>query len=421
LAEFHRESELPNSRGERQPEAMRRARALPSIQIFCSPAGGGLSGFFGRWCSGLAPLMKFPAPACLALFFASTVVNGPLGVSRADAADAAEPLWAYGFLTPPTPKEKASPPVPVAASAAVPSGEALAEQTRLHRVTGSTRTFSLMQIHDRLDVVDWFPDEHPPMPPIVQHGSPSLGEKAYGCALCHMPHGKGRPENASVSGLPPAYFIRQLQDFRNGLRSSSEPRKANARTMIALAQAMTDAEMKAAADYYATLSSTPWIRVVETGLVPKTEITASRMFRATSAECTEPIAGRIIEVPENFEQFELANPHVGFIAYVPIGSVKKGEALVTTGGATVVNGQTVPGKTVACATCHGPDLKGLAEVPRLAGRSPSYLARQIYDIQQGTRKAPLAQLMKPVVANLTNDDLVNIVAYLASLKVGPSP
>jgi cytochrome c553 len=140
------------------------------------------------------------------------------------------------------------------------------------------------------------------------------------------------------------------------------------------------------------------------------------MFLPIETEHSELLGARIIEVPENVEATELLrDPHLGFIAYVPIGSVKKGEVLVTTGGATIVEGKPVAGKTLACATCHGPDLKGLAEVPGIAGRSPSYLARQLYDMQQGTRKAPLSLLMRPVVANLTNDDLVAIAAYLTSL------
>ncbi len=102
----------------------------------------------------------------------------------------------------------------------------------------------------------------------------------------------------------------------------------------------------------------------------------------------------------------LRNPRSGFIAYVPTGSVKKGEALVTTGA----------GKTTQCGLCHGSDLKGLGPVPGIAGRSPSYLARQMYDMQQGARKGVWTELMKPVVAKLTDDDMVNIVAYTASLK-----
>ena len=49
---------------------------------------------------------------------------------------------------------------------------------------------------------------------------------------------------------------------------------------------------------------------------------------------TEPIGMRIVETPENPERTEmLRDPRSGFIAYAPVGSVKKGEALVKTGGA----------------------------------------------------------------------------------------
>ena len=62
------------------------------------------------------------------------------------------------------------------------------------------------------------------------------------------------------------------------------------------------------------------------------------------------------------------------------------------------------------------------DVPSLAGRSPSYLAREIYDIQQGARTGSNSNvpLMKMVVTNLLPDDIVNITAYLASLPVSKS-
>jgi cytochrome c553 len=75
---------------------------------------------------------------------------------------------------------------------------------------------------------------------------------------------------------------------------------------------------------------------------------------------------------------------------------------------------TGAGRTTACGVCHGPDLKGMGPVPGLAGFSPSYLVRQMYDMQQGTRKGIWSQLMKPVVGKLTDEDLINIGAYLAS-------
>jgi cytochrome c553 len=53
-------------------------------------------------------------------------------------------------------------------------------------------------------------------------------------------------------------------------------------------------------------------------------------------------------------------------------------------------------------------------VPGIAGRSPSYLARQMFDMQVGARHGEWAELMKPIVAKLTEEDLVNIVAYVSS-------
>ncbi len=329
------------------------------------------------------------------------------------AMGAAEPLWAYGFTTQPAPGEQATLPGPP--SHTLRPTEDSGAQTRKRHVEGSESSFSLLEIRNGNEVVDWFPGDHPPLTPVLKNGPASLGGNAYGCAFCHMPNGKGRPENAPVAGLPAAYFVRQILDFKNGRRSSSEPRKANTLLMIALAQAMTEAEIKESADYFAVMPWTPWIRVVETERVPRTR-TSTNMFLPVEVERSEPLAGRIIEVPEDVEATELMrNPHSGFIAYVPIGSVQKGETLVSTGGATLVDGKALPGKTVACGTCHGPDLKGMAEVPGIAGRSPSYLVRQLYDIQQGTRKGALSQLMQPVVANLTGDDFVAIAAYVSSL------
>ena len=56
----------------------------------------------------------------------------------------------------------------------------------------------------------------------------------------------------------------------------------------------------------------------------------------------------------------------------------------------------------------------MLNIPGIAGRSPSYTVRQLTDMQQGTRKGVWSDLMKPVVASLTNDDMLAIAAYTAS-------
>lgn len=110
--------------------------------------------------------------------------------------------------------------------------------------------------------------------------------------------------------------------------------------------------------------------------VPKTHV-VNGLFVPNDGTETEPIGNRIVEVPENVDASEnLRDPRSGFIAYVPPGSIKRGQALVTTGG----------GKTTQCGICHGAKLTGMGSVPGIAGRSPSFLIRQIYDYQTDARK-----------------------------------
>ena len=133
------------------------------------------------------------------------------------------------------------------------------------------------------------------------------------------------------------------------------------------------------------------------------------MFVTVHPQAWGSFRERIIEMPEDPERAEvLRDDAASFIAYVPVGSIEKEEALVTTGG----------GKTVTCAVCHGANLEGLGSVPPLAGRSPRYTVRQLFDIQQGNRNGLQAALMKPVVAELTVEDMINIAAYTASRVPG---
>jgi cytochrome c553 len=324
------------------------------------------------------------------LFGAAAVAAG-----TALRAQQAPPAWAYAVGN-------------AAPGGGRGAGRGAAAADAAHRTTprslpGASKQFTIEEV-EAATPADWFPEDHPPMPSIVASGRPPA---IRACAYCHMPNGKGRPSNAPVAGLPTAYFIETLNDFRNDLRKTGEPRKTNTNQMIAIAKAMTPEEMQAAAEYFGSMKWTPWIRVVEAEMVPKTRVEGSIHWRLEGNEM-EPLGMRIVEMPENTEETEeLRNPRSGMVAYAPVGSIAKGEALVKTGGG---------GKTLACGACHGAALQGAGKVPGIAGRSPSYLARQMYDIQAGTRQGLSSKLMKPVVAKLTEEDYVNITAYVASLK-----
>jgi cytochrome c553 len=183
--------------------------------------------------------------------------------------------------------------------------------------------------------------------------------------------------------------------------------------MAPIAKALTDDEMNAAVQYFSSIPYKASIKVVESATVPKTRL-AGGMLMPVEPQVMEPIGMRIIEVPESPLRTGLHDSESVFISYVPVGSIKKGEQLVTTGGAKVMGGKIVPGKTIQCGICHGADLKGLGNIPGIAGSGTSYTFRQLYDFQHGARNGKGAELMKPVVANLSEEDLVSIVAYTAS-------
>lgn len=271
----------------------------------------------------------------------------------------------------------------------------------LRRVPGSSAAYSVTQLQDRFITPVWHPGDHPPLPEIVAQGrKPNV----FACGFCHRADGPGGPENSSLAGLPAAYIVQQMADYKSGARKSSVPKRGPVALMVSLSKDITDAEVDTAAAYFSALKPRSNIRVVETDTVPKTFVAGWFLVASRTGE-KEPIGQRIIEVPEDLEQFENRDPRSQFIAYVPIGSVAKGATLVSTGGA---------GKTLQCAICHGPDLKGLGGIPPIAGRSPSYVVRQLYDIQTGSRAGVAAQLMKATVANLTVEEMVSIAAYLAS-------
>jgi cytochrome c553 len=273
---------------------------------------------------------------------------------------------------------------------------------KLRHVPGSAAAFTVTQARDLFFVPDWHPNEHPPLPDIVAHGrKPDV----MACGACHRADGAGGPENAALAGLPQEYIIRQIEDFQSGGRQSSLLKRGPPRLMIKTAKAMTGPESKQAAAYFSKLTPRQTIKVVETDMVPKTR-GAGGFLTALPGSETEPIAGRIIEVPEHLEQFEMRDSHSHFIAYVPPDSIQKGREFAAKGGG---------GNTAPCTSCHGTNLRGLGPIPGIAGRSPSYIVRQLYDFQHGARSGPWSSLMAPNVASLTIDDMVSLAAYAASL------
>ncbi len=272
------------------------------------------------------------------------------------------------------------------------------ERSGPQHVPGSTKSYTQDQIDDLKNPPDWFPDEHAPMPKVVAHGAEG---GVLGCASCHLASGLGHPESANLAGVSAAYIKRQLSDFKAGNRMGE--------AMNDMTRNLSDEDAQQASDWFAALQPKTWERVVETDRVPKTFINQHLMRMPLPGGADEPIGDRIIELPQNVARAESRDPHSGFVAYVPKGSLAKGKEFVTTGG---------NGKTIQCAICHGPALNGLAEVPAIAGHSPMYLFRQLYYFKDGSRHGAMGALMKGVVAQMTQDDMLAIAAYVGSLPPG---
>ena len=145
------------------------------------------------------------------------------------------------------------------------------------------------------------------------------------------------------------------------------------------------------------------ILVSEADTVPKTHVRDLFLVPLDGVE-REPIGQRIIEIPESVENVISRDPHARAIAYVPLGSVARGRALATSGT-----------PELRCATCHGKDLRGADLAPRIAGRSPTYLFRQLYDFRSDARNGANSGLMKPITDNLAMDDMIALAAYVGSL------
>jgi cytochrome c553 len=297
-----------------------------------------------------------------------------LGLLASPAMAADLPEWAY----------------PVNPTATPP------DATKPIQLPGSTKQYTQAQIDDGFNPPDWYPQDHGAMPDVVAHGRKETNARA--CILCHLTSGAGHPESAGIAG-------RSAISCASSRSSPVVHAKVPATSMIPIAKGLTEEDYKIAAEYFANLKPIVWYKVVETDTVPKSYLGNGAMRFPEEHGGSEPIGNRIIELPQNDLSAESRDPRTGFVAHVPVGSVKKGEELVTTGGG---------GKTLPCNICHGPDLKGLGDVPPITGRSPMYVYRQLNDIKIGSRSGAMTPLMKAVVDKLSDGDMIAIAAYLTS-------
>ncbi len=307
-----------------------------------------------------------------------------LSASQAQAAPLGFPSWTYVMNT-------------LAPEPSIP------DDGTLFKVPGSEAAFTRDQTRGPFVASDWHPDDHPAMPKVV-----AIGRKptVWACARCHRPNGSGGPENARIAGLPADYIVQQLKDMASGERSTVMPKRVPQVLKQSFVNELTEDEMHEAANYFSRLKPRHTLVVKESATAPKT-VNRGQFFAASADGLQEELGDRIVEVPEDLQRFEvLHDDRVQFLVYVPPGSVAKGIALTRAPG----------GNSLACAGCHGADFRGIGLIPSIAGLSPTYVVRQLWDIKVGARTGVSAQAMKPVVASLSGQDMLALSAYLATLK-----
>ena len=271
---------------------------------------------------------------------------------------------------------------------------------RRFSLPGARGAHTAAEIQNTSLPVDWYPDDHAPMPAQVARAQAPGG---WACAYCHMPGGQGRPENAVLAGLHADYIVRQLQAFHAGTRSGARPGWTPTALMIGVAVSARPADVAVAARYFSRERFVSRVRVVEAALAPSAE-PAFGVWRRTGAR-TQPLGQRILTMPDNYDAFELRDGRATFTAFVPPGSVAAGAALAQSGG---------PARQ-PCASCHGVGLAG-GLGPPLAGRFPDYVYRQLLAFRGNGRQGREAAPMRAIASRLTDPQMIALAGYAASLK-----
>jgi cytochrome c553 len=275
------------------------------------------------------------------------------------------------------------------------------DDVELLGIPDSDQKFTLARINDKFNAPDWNPAAHGPMPDIVAKGrKPNV----IACAFCHTPTGQGRPENSALAGLPEAYIKEQLEAFRDGKRPPIGPEVyVPSHIMQTVAEALTDEEIEASAKYFAQQKLARRHYVVEGINIPRAE---PAFWVYKEVDGTEDLGERLLEVAPDITRHERRDPKMQYTVYAPPGSLMRGKSLANTGD---------KGKTQICSTCHLTRLEGTDKIPPIAGRSPTYLLRQLIAFKNGARTNEAAKQMDAVVEKLELEDMVALAAWVGSL------
>lgn len=103
-----------------------------------------------------------------------------------------------------------------------------------------------------------------------------------------------------------------------------------------------------------------------------------------------------------------------YAAQSPVAQVIEGERNRLEIGKTIFASGIAEKGVPACSSCHGPEAKGNATFPRLAGQHADYLIKQLLVFQR-TDERPEGGAMKVVAHELTPQNMQDVAGYLQSM------
>ncbi len=166
------------------------------------------------------------------------------------------------------------------------------------------------------------------------------------CETCHGPAGNAPIPGMmapKLAGLDALYIIKELNDFKHGRRIFD--------AMNGLAKGLSEAEIRADAEYFAAQIRTP------------DEVTDKAL-------------------------------------------AQRGEAIIQHG----ILDQAVP----ACANCHNDGVTGTFRYPRLAGQKPDYVLNQLMNFKSGQRHNDFGYMSR-VAMRLTDGEMKAVAEYISGL------
>lgn len=69
-----------------------------------------------------------------------------------------------------------------------------------------------------------------------------------------------------------------------------------------------------------------------------------------------------------------------------------------------------------CIACHGPAGKGVSSYPKISGKETSYTIAKLEAYRKGIEQGPNSSLMIMMAQPLTDEEIVNLAAYLEDAK-----